>query len=102
MTDENAQNTATEGSWSEDIPWRNIANAAGVVLLVAVMIPFVVFAVPQVVGADQSYVVLLGSIESARSPGDVIIVNSVPASAIERNDVITFGGQDGDTPTTHR
>jgi len=102
MTDENAQNTATEGSWSEDIPWRNIANAAGVVLLVAVVIPFVVFAVPQVVGADQSYVVLSGSMEPAMSPGDVIIVNSVPASAIERNDVITFGGQDGDTPTTHR
>jgi len=102
MTDENTQNTATEGPRREEIPWRNVANVAGVVLLVAVVVPFVVFAVPQVVGADQSYVVLSGSMEPAMSPGDVIIVNSVPASAIERNDVITFGGQEGDTPTTHR
>jgi signal peptidase len=101
MTDENTSTTTT-GSRLENIPWRKIANAAGILLLVAVVVPFVVFAVPQVVGADQSYVVLSGSMEPAMSPGDVIIVNSVPASAIERNDVITFGGQGGDTPTTHR
>ena len=99
MTDEA---TSTTDSRLEDIPWRRTANVAGMVLLVAVVIPFVVFSVPQVVGADHSYVVLSGSMEPAMSPGDAIIVNSVPASQIDRNDVITFGGQAGDTPTTHR
>jgi len=94
--------TATSDQDGRDIPWRRTANVVGVAVLIAIVVPFVVFAVPQVVGADQSYVVLSGSMEPAMSPGDVIIVNSVPASAIERNDVITFGGQGGDTPTTHR
>ena len=101
MTDSD-NSTATADQDRRDIPWRRIANIVGLVLLVAIVVPFVVFAVPQVVGADQSYVVLSGSMEPAMSPGDVIIVNSVPASAIDRNDVITFGGQGGDTPTTHR
>lgn len=101
MTDSD-NSTATADQDRRDIPWRRIANIVGLVLLVAVVVPFVVFTVPQVVGADQSYVVLSGSMEPAMSPGDVIIVNSVPASAIERNDVITFGGQGGETPTTHR
>jgi signal peptidase I, archaeal type len=101
MTDENTPTTTTD-SRLEDIPWRRVANIAGILLLVAVVIPFVVFAVPQVVGADQGYVVLSGSMEPAMSPGDAVIVNDVPASEIEQNDVITFGGQGDGTPTTHR
>ena len=101
MTDQNTSGTA-ENSRLESVSWRRVANIVGVAALLIVVVPFVVFAVPQVVGADQSYVVLSGSMEPAMSPGDVIIVNSVPAAAIERNDVITFGGQEGDTPTTHR
>ena len=101
MTDEDTSTTTTD-SRLEDISWRRIANVAGVVLLVAVVVPFVVFAVPQVVGADQGYVVLSGSMEPAMSPGDAVIVNDVPAAEIEQNDVITFGGQEGGTPTTHR
>ncbi|TKX56130.1 signal peptidase I [Halorubrum sp. SP3] len=101
MTDENTSSTTTDSPFA-DVSWRRIANIVGLMILVAIVVPFVVFAVPQVVGADQSYVVLSGSMEPAMSPGDVIIVNSVPAAAIERNDVITFGGQGGDTPTTHR
>ena len=101
MTNENTSTTTTD-SRLEDIPWRRVANVAGILLLVAVVIPFVVFAVPQVVGADQGYVVLSGSMEPAMSPGDAVIVNDVPASEIEQNDVITFGGQGDGTPTTHR
>lgn len=101
MTDSD-NSTATTDQDRRDIPWRRIANIVGLVLLVAIVVPFVVFTVPQVAGADQSYVVLSGSMEPAMSPGDVIIVNSVPASAIERNNVITFGGQGDETPTTHR
>ncbi|TKX83266.1 hypothetical protein EXE43_25160, partial [Halorubrum sp. SS5] len=74
MTDENTSSTTTDSPFA-DVSWRRIANIVGLMILVAIVVPFVVFAVPQVVGADQSYVVLSGSMEPAMSPGDVIIVN---------------------------
>ena len=74
----------------------------GILLLIAVVLPFVVFAVPQVVGADQSYVVLSGSMEPTMEPGDVVLVDDVPASQVETGDVITFGGGAATPPTTHR
>jgi signal peptidase len=86
----------------QSIPWWRIANFAGLVLLIAVVVPFVVFMFPQVVGASHSYVVLSDSMEPAMSAGDAIIVNSVAASNIEKGDVITFGGGGEDRPTTHR
>ncbi|SHH61499.1 signal peptidase I [Halobaculum gomorrense] len=84
------------------VPWRRVGRVAGVLALVIVVVPFVVYAVPQVVGAQQSYVVLSGSMEPAMSPGDVIIVDGVDAAAVQEGAVITFGGEDGGTPTTHR
>jgi signal peptidase len=84
------------------VPWRRIASTAGVLLLVVVVVPFVVYAVPQVVGGNGSYAVLSGSMEPNISAGDVIITEGVGAGAIERGDVITFR-RSGDTrPTTHR
>ncbi|WP_135364410.1 signal peptidase I [Halosimplex halophilum] len=77
-------------------------RAALVALLVAAVVPFVVFAVPQVVGAEASYVVLSGSMEPAISPGDVVIVDDVSPAAISAGDVITFGGGSTEPPTTHR
>ena len=81
---------------------REWAHFLGFVALIAIVIPFLIFAVPQLVGAEQSYVVLSGSMEPAISPGDVIIVNEVPASAIAVGDVITFGDEQSAPPTTHR
>jgi signal peptidase len=98
MTDANNPAGTTE-SPLESVPWRKVASVAGLVLLVVVVLPFVIYAVPQVVGADHSYVVLSGSMEPTISAGDVIIVNSVAASQIEQGDVITYGGE---RPTTHR
>ena len=98
MTDANNP-AGTAESPLESVPWRKVASVAGLVLLVAVVLPFVIYAVPQVVGADHSYVVLSGSMEPTISAGDVIIVNSVAASQIEQGDVITYGGE---RPTTHR
>jgi len=98
MTDTN-NSAGTAESPLGSVPWRKIASVAGLVLLVAVVLPFVIYAVPQVVGADQSYVVLSGSMEPTISAGDVIIVNSVAASQIGEGDVITYGGE---RPTTHR
>ena len=81
---------------------REWAHFLGFIALIAIVIPFLIFAVPQLVGAEQSYVVLSGSMEPAISPGDVIIVNEVPASAIAVGDVITFGDGQAAPPTTHR
>jgi signal peptidase I len=67
-----------------------------------VVAPFVVYAVPGVVGADHGLVVLSGSMEPKMSPGDAVIVREVPASEIEGGDIITFQRGSSDTPTTHR
>jgi len=80
---------------------RLVANIVGVLVLVAAVAPFVVYAVPAVVGADQGFVVLSGSMEPKMSPGDAVIVREVPPSEIERRDIITFR-TDSQTPTTHR
>ncbi|MGM0372731.1 MAG: signal peptidase I [Halobacteriota archaeon] len=81
---------------------REAVHLLALAVLLAIVIPFVIFAIPQVVGAEQSYVVLSGSMEPAISPGDVVIVNAVPASAVEVGDVITYGGSQTSPPTTHR
>jgi len=69
---------------------RRALNVVGTLLLVAVVLPFVVYAVPQVIGASHSYVVLSDSMSPAIHAGDVIIVDSVSASQISEGDVITF------------
>lgn len=77
---------------------RRALAVGGTVILVAMLVPFVLFAVPQVVGADHGFVILSGSMEPAISPGDVVIVDASAAVAV--GDVITF--RDGSIPTTHR
>ena len=72
---------------------------ATLVLLAAVS-PFVVFAVPQAVGADEGFVVLSGSMEPALSPGDVVIVDA--AAPVRVGDVITYRTGGDSVPTTHR
>jgi signal peptidase len=77
-------------------------NVLVVLVLAAVVVPFVVYAVPGVVGADHGLVVLSGSMEPKMSPGDAVIVREVPASEIQEQDIITFQRAGSDTPTTHR
>jgi signal peptidase I len=84
-----------------DVP-RLAVNGLIILVIVAVVAPFVVYAVPGVVGADHGLVVLSGSMEPRMSPGDAVIVREVPASEIERQDIITYQRQGSDTPTTHR
>jgi signal peptidase len=81
---------------------RLVANVVGLLVLLAAVAPFVVYAAPQLVGADHGLVVLSGSMEPEMSPGDAVIVREVPASEIETRDVITFQRPGSDTPTTHR
>ncbi|QDX39997.1 signal peptidase I [Salarchaeum sp. JOR-1] len=75
---------------------------AGTLLLVALVVPFAVFAVPQLAGGSHSYVVLSGSMEPAISPGDVVVVSGVDPAAIGVNDVVTFQRDASPVPTTHR
>ena len=78
---------------------RKAAVVLAVLLLVAAVVPFVVFAVPEVVGADHGFVILSGSMEPALSPGDVVIVAAT--TDVATGDIVTF--DDGnDIPTTHR
>ncbi|GAA0506261.1 signal peptidase I [Halorubrum aquaticum] len=74
----------------------------GLLLLLAVVVPFVVYAVPGVVGAEGSYVVLSGSMEPSIGVGDVVIVDGADPTEIEEGDVITYLRSDAETPTTHR
>lgn len=90
---------------------HTVVNVLAVVLLVAVVVPFAVFNVPQAVGADRAYVVGSSSMSPAISTGDAVLVNEVSPAAVEEGDVITFidgtratieAGQAGSNLVTHR
>lgn len=63
---------------------------AGTATVVAAVVLFILIAVPGVIGAEASYVVLSDSMEPAFSAGDVIVVQSVPPAAIATGDIITY------------
>ncbi|WP_336036693.1 signal peptidase I [Halobacterium yunchengense] len=81
---------------------RRVASALASVLAVVVVAAFVVQAVPAVVGADASYVVLSGSMEPEISPGDAVVVKDVDPASIDEGDVVTFVRAGESTPVTHR
>jgi len=80
---------------------RRVAHVLGFLVLVAVVGVFVASAVPQIVGADESYTVLSDSMSPSIEAGAVVFVSDVPAEEIATGDVITYeraGGQ----RVTHR
>ena len=79
-------------------------RVAGLLLLAVVLLPFIVFAVPQLIGAQQSFVVASSSMSPAINAGDAVVVEAVPPGAIETGTVITFRETGGGerTFTTHR
>ncbi|WP_058365671.1 signal peptidase I [Haloparvum sedimenti] len=81
---------------------RKLASVAALLLLIAVVVPFVVYAAPWTIGADESYVVLTASMTPAIAPGDVVIVDDRGPEAITEGDVITFRRGDEQVPVTHR
>ncbi|KTG08357.1 hypothetical protein AUR64_19180 [Haloprofundus marisrubri] len=82
---------------------RKLLSVLAVLLLVGAVVPFVVYAVPQTVGADQSYVVLSASMSPGIQPGDAVVVGGVASEAISEGDVITFRrSATSETPVTHR
>lgn len=81
---------------------RRLLDVGAMVALVALVLVVVIYAFPAIVGAEQSYVVLSGSMEPSISTGDAIIVQHVSTSRIAAGDVITFRVEGETTPTTHR
>ena len=79
-----------------------VVRGLGLVVLLAVVIPFVIYAVPGVIGAEHSFVVLTGSMAPAIQPGDVVIVDETDPGAVGTGDVITFVREGSETPVTHR
>lgn len=84
---------------------RRIAHAVGFLVLLAVVFLFVAAAVPQVVGADGSYVVLSDSMSPAIDAGSIVFVGEVSPERIGAGDVLTYEtrGADGEVRrVTHR
>jgi signal peptidase len=84
---------------------RTALRVVAVVVLVLLVAPFVVTGVPAIIGAEESFVVLSGSMNAEPDPviraGDVVVVDAVDPANIEEGDVITF--TTGETrPITHR
>lgn len=74
----------------------------GVLLLAVAVLPFVLFAVPQLAGASHSFVVLSDSMSPQIHAGDVVFVDDVDADTIEAGDVVTFTRVSDDDRVTHR
>lgn len=95
---------------SSGISKRRALRVAGAAFLVALVVPFLVFAIPAVAGADASYVVLSDSMNPTIEAGDVVIVQDRDPASIEEGDVLTFdaadpeeyGASDGTSVVTHR
>lgn len=80
---------------------RTLASRVLPVMVLLLVVPFVLFAVPQLAGADESFVVLSGSMEPTLSAGDAVLVRSILPGSVGVGDVITFERGEGPT-TTHR
>jgi signal peptidase len=83
---------------------RTAANALGAVILLATVAVVVVVAVPGVVGAESSYVVLSDSMSPTIQAGDVVVVRDVDAATLREGDVVTFQSarEGGPDRVTHR
>lgn len=82
--------------------FKQVANVLGLALLIALVIPFLIYAIPALIGAEYSFIVLSASMEPSISPGDAVIVSETPPEAISVDDTITFTRGDQETPVTHR
>lgn len=74
-------------------------------VLTVIMLPFILYAFPQAVGAKDALIVKSGSMEPNIPTGSVIIVEGVNTSKLQVDDIITFqsGTNQGEPVyTTHR
>jgi len=90
-------NPLSDGS---DAKWRRILNGVGLLLLLVIVALFVAASVPQLAGADESYVVLSDSMSPTIKAGAVVFVSETPTDRIDPGETITF--RRGDSTVTHR
>lgn len=82
---------------------RTLTTALTALLVLTLAAPFIAYTEPRIVGADESRVVLSGSMEPAIETGDVILVSKTPIENVEIGDVVTFRAHAStDTTYTHR
>lgn len=88
-----------------DLERGRALHLVGSLFLALIVLPFVAFAIPPVVGATGSFVVVSNSMNAPPAPlittGDVVFVYDTPADSIRRGDVITYRSGPGQL-TTHR
>lgn len=84
-----------------NLPIRKITEVVVFFLFLAIVVLFVAASVPQLVGAEDSYVVLSDSMSPTIKAGAVVFVSDVPVDDIGTDDVITYEGESG-APVTHR
>jgi len=82
--------------------WRTVGTFLLVLAFLVVLGTIVIAAFPQVVGADESYVVQSSSMSPAIGAGDLVMVNDVETDDIDNGDIITFRTGDEATTVTHR
>lgn len=76
------------------IPLPTPLKSVATVLFALAVLPFVLYAVPQLAGASHSYVVLSDSMSPTIDAGDVVFVADRPTTEIDEGDVITFESAD--------
>ncbi|WP_435154866.1 signal peptidase I [Haladaptatus sp. DFWS20] len=81
---------------------RRVLHVGGLAIIAAGVLLMAIVMFPQVIGADQSYVVVSGSMSPSMHAGDVVVVRATPAASIEAGDVITFEYEGEATAMTHR
>jgi len=87
--------------WTERA--RRGAHAVGLLLILAAVGIAVAVAVPQAVGADNSFVVNSDSMSPSIEAGAVVFVSDTDPGSIRENDVITYRADGGEgTRITHR
>lgn len=86
-----------------DVGARRLLEVLGFLVLVVVVGLFLTAAVPQLLGADHSFVVQSPSMAPAIPAGSMVYVSEVPAEDVAVDDVITFQRTAGsETRVTHR
>jgi signal peptidase len=73
----------------EYLPGLNADTVLWIIMIV-VLLPFVVYAFPQLFGFEDALVVQSGSMEPAIPTASVILINDVQPENVEVNDIITF------------
>lgn len=64
------------------------------IAVAVVLAPFILYAIPQVVGGSHSYIVRSGSMEPAIPLGSVVIIQPVDPSHVKKGDIITFENEE--------